>query len=257
MTNAKIIDKKGMNSIVVIDYDQTALDLIERGLESDFKVHCCNSALEALELIEALFPDLILLEVKMPDMDGYELCSKLKTNDATRDIPIIFMSAKMTNASRSLAYRLGAIHYLQKSFDLQELKLLSAAIIRQIKGNTRGNILEFADIFLDIKNHYCEDNHSEYKLTRSECLLLEALMQAQSETVSREILATKLSAHNDRISFRTVDSHICSIRKKIKNSELTIASVYNVGYRLQKRHSREITRRPAAEIAQGMALKRD
>ena len=107
------------------------------------------------------------------------------------------------------------------------------AILIQTKGPLNGNVLEFEDFFLDVRNYYCGDNHGECRLTYSECLLLETLMKAQSETVSREVLANKLNGYSEHFSFRTVDSHISSIRKKIKNTALQIASIYSVGYRLQ------------------------
>ena len=231
-------DKDSMNSVMIVDDNERILCLMERALESDLKVYKSKSSFEGFEMICSFFPDLVVLNIKMPDVDGYELCSKLKTGQATKDIPIIFMADKISGHSRSLAYRLGAIHCLQRPFDLQEFRLLVKAVIAQIKGPLMdGNILEFEDLFLDVKNYYCSDDQGEYRLTRSECLLLETLMRAKNETVGREVLANKLNGYNrynDHISFRTVDSHICSIRKKIRSSGLSISSVYNVGYRLQK-----------------------
>ena len=227
-------DITAMNSIIIIDEDENILCLIERALENDFKVYQSSSSFEAIESIHSLFPDLIILSAKMSHMDGYELCSKLKTNESTQNIPIIFTSDKSSSPSRSLAYRLGAIHYLQKPLDLTELKLLANAIMAQIKIPFNQNLLEFEDLFLDVRNCYCGDDYGEYKLTRGECIILEALMLSKNETVGREVLANKISRYNDQISFRTVDSHICSIRKKIKLSGLRITSIYNVGYRLQK-----------------------
>ena len=223
-----------MDSVVVIDSDEKILLLIERALKDLFEVYKLSSSLEGLDVVRTIFPSLILLDIKMPDMDGYELCSKLKGHESTKDIPVIFMSDRPSGPSRSLAYRLGAINYLKKPLDLEELRPLLQAILAQTKAPLMGNVLEFEDFFLDVKNYYCGDDHGEYRLTHSECLLLETLMRAQSETVRREVLANKLNGYSEHFSFRTVDSHISSIRKKIKNTALQIASIYSVGYRLQR-----------------------
>ena len=146
-----------MKSVLIIANDEKILTLMGRALENNFKVYSSTCSLEALDSAISHFPDLIILEAKMPQMDGYELCSQLKTNSTTQNIPVVFMSHKVGTASRSLAYRLGAIHYLERPFDLQELSLLAVAIVAQTAGRHSENILEYEDLFLDVKNYYCED----------------------------------------------------------------------------------------------------
>lgn len=225
-----------MNSIIIIDRNKATLKLIERSLEDHYKVHKTDSSLDAFDLILNLLPNLIILDINMDIIDGYELCSKIKETNSIKNIPLIFTSQKKSNASRLLAYRLGAIHYLQKPLDPQELSLICQSVIRQYQSTSQDtNILELENFHLDSKNRYCWDDHFDSHLTHSECVLLEALMKYPGETISREILANKLSQYKDRISYRTVDAHICSIRKKIKNFNISIISIYNIGYRLQEK----------------------
>ena len=223
-----------MDSIIVIDNDKNTTTLVARSLENDFNVYQSHCSLDGEEIINSFFPSLVILDIGMKEMDGYELCSKIKTKESTKNIPIILTSHKASSVSRCLAYRLGAIHYLEKPLNLQELPLLSKAIIDQNCSSHGDHILEFENLYLDTKNHYCSDDHNEYRLTHSECIILETLIIKKSEIVNREILANKLSIYSKKISFRTVDSHICSIRKKIKKSGIAISPIYNVGYRLQK-----------------------
>ena len=232
---------------MVIDNNNNTLHLIERSLESHFKIYRTNSSIEGYELILTVFPDIIILDINMDIIDGYELCSKIKATDSIKNIPLIFTSQKDSNASRLLAYRLGAIHYIRKPLDFQELILICQSVINQYQGTKNNNhILEFENFFLDSKNRYCGDDHFDSPLTHSECIILEALMQHTGETINREILANKLSQHKDRISYRTVDAHICSIRKKIKNSKLCIISIYNTGYRIQEKiHRRTLLSLPS------------
>lgn len=220
-----------MKSIYAIDDNELILHLIQKTLSERHIVKPFQSSLAALEEIKVRPPHLIILDIQMPDMDGYELCSQIKGNDLTKHTPIIMVSAKSGSSSRAMAYKLGAINFLEKPFNIDELRSLVNSILKQTSNNTKEEILTFDDIVFRPTDMFCSDTHNEYKLTRNESIVLESLISRPGQTISREDLASKLSV-DDSISFRTVDSHVSSIRKKIKGSTVNISSVYGIGYKL-------------------------
>lgn len=223
-----------MGCIVAIDDNELDLISLRKALEDKFELHTFLNPLEGLHAIQDLFPSLIILDIQMPMMDGYEVCSKIKGNESTKGIPIVFVSGKNSSSSRSLAYRLGAINYLNKPYEPDELKSLVKSIMIQVSEGNDKDVIELGALTLDMKGLNCTDGRQVIKLTPSECVILETLMINEGNPVNREVLVNKIRKYNTNPAFRGIDTHVSSLRKKIKSSDLKITSVYSIGYCLQK-----------------------
>ena len=103
-----------MDTVIALDDNKDILKIIEKALEQKYDIRVFDNAYDALAVIRETSPKLFILDIQMPEMDGYELCTKLKSMDKTKDIPVIFLSAKTGSNTRSLAFKLGAISDLEK-----------------------------------------------------------------------------------------------------------------------------------------------
>lgn len=221
-----------MSTIIAVDDSLEILKIIEKSLEGAYELHLYSSGEDLLNELDSIQPDLFLLDIQMPEMDGYEICSRLKELEKTKDIPVVFLSAKAGSNTRTLAYKLGAISYLEKPVEIIELRSLVASVIRQTSGR-KESVLSVGNFELVVELKKGKDPSGQYSLTYAETIILKELMVNLESPVSRERLSSLFSKTENATS-RNIDTHISTLRKKIKNSNLIISTVYGVGYSLNK-----------------------
>ncbi|MFW6295292.1 MAG: response regulator [Halanaerobium sp.] len=227
-----------MEKILVVEDEKNIRELIKFNIENaGFKALTAADGREALELLSDEI-DLVVLDLMLPEIDGMEVCRKMRSSEELRQIPIIMLTAKGEEVERILGLEMGADDYMTKPFSPRELIARIKAIFRRIKefkadtGELKEEIIDLGDLKLDIPRH--EVNYQEKKivLTPKEFELLRYLIINQGHVLSRDLLLEKIWGYEYAGDTRTVDVHIRRLRKKISSDY--IATVRGVGYKFVK-----------------------
>ncbi|MAI90488.1 response regulator [Ponticaulis sp.] len=216
--------------ILVVDDDDRIRDLTRRFLSNlGYHVTAADSGLSAQKLLKQLVFDLIVLDVMMPGMDGFELLKHLRQTDPTT--PVIMLTARGESGDRIEGLKLGADDYIPKPFEPEELALRIAAILRRVVVEEPIEEVEMSGLVFNIAREELKDGAKLVRLTDGETQLLKILAQNAGEPVSREALANGTSAGADR----SVDVQITRLRRKIEpdpKEPIHIQTVRSIGYRL-------------------------
>ena len=223
-------------TILVVDDEQRLVTLVGTYLtQSGFRVVTASNGLEALSVARRENPDLIILDIMMPEMDGYEFMRKYR---AERDAPIILLTARVEEDEKVIGLELGADDYMTKPFRPRELTARVKAVLR--RGGMKAPVamaLDVADIHLDRDNHTVRVADRFVDLTPSEFELLTALMSAPGRVFSRLDLLDNIQGVRFEGYERTIDLHVKNLRAKIEpapRSPRYIETVYGVGYRFAR-----------------------
>jgi two-component system phosphate regulon response regulator PhoB len=220
-----------MKKIVLIEDDQDLYSLIQYNLEKEgFALAGAQTGKGALELCRRERPDLVILDIMLPDSDGLEICKAIRANTELAHIPVIFLTARATETDRIVGLELGANDYIVKPFFVREL-------IARIKIHFRGQapvskLLKCGDLELDRARCRVQLTGREVSLTATEFRLLEFLMSRPGVVFSREQLLDAVWGHDRAVTDRTVDVYILRLRQKIETDEASsfIRSVRGFGY---------------------------
>jgi len=230
--------------IVVIEDEPDILEVLCYNLEREgYKVFESLDGSEGLALIKQKMPDLVLLDLMLPSMDGLEICRQLKANQRTQHIPIIMVTAKGEESDVVLGLGIGADDYIPKPFSPRELIARVKAIIRR---SERVEQLENKDVIeidyselgrlvVDNSKHLVSLNNENIKMTASEFRLLFCLASHPGQVFSREQLLNHTSGDNVMVIDRNIDVHIRSIRKKMGAENPFIETIRSIGYRFLDR----------------------
>ena len=227
-------------TIALVDDDRNILTSVSMTLEAEgFQVHTYKDGQEALREISRHPPDLAVLDIKMPRMDGMELLGELKKR---ADLPVIFLTSKDDEIDEMLGLKMGADDYIKKPFSQRLLIERIKTILRRVDAVRKSKkdvededgVIIRGRLKLDPVRHICEWNGHDVKLTVTEFLILEALGHRPGHVKSRDQLMD--IAYNDDVYVddRTIDSHIKRLRKKFRNVDREfdgIETLYGVGYR--------------------------
>jgi two-component system, OmpR family, response regulator ChvI len=228
-------------TIVVVDDDQDILDLVKTMLELEgHQVMTFHSGRAALEGLGARSPNLIILDIKMPEIDGMELLRRLRRKS---QVPVIFLTGKSDEVDEVLALRLGADDFIRKPFSQRVLVERVRTVLRRFRSGDPGEseagagVMERGSLRLDQERHSCRWKGKEVTLTVTEFRLLEALAARPGVIKSRDALMD--SAYEDQVYVddRTIDSHIKRLRRKFREVDDTfdrIETLYGVGYRFKE-----------------------
>ncbi|KGG80717.1 transcriptional regulator [Caloranaerobacter azorensis H53214] len=223
-----------MPHIFVVDDEKNIRDLIKKYLQKEgYRVTLFEEGTNLLKEIDRLKPDLIVLDIMMPGIDGLELCKEIRKNN---DIPIIFVSAKDEEVDRIVGLELGGDDYLSKPFSPRELVVRIKNILRRIEKakNINETIIEIKDVKIHTERRFVEINGKELKLTTKEYDLFEYLAKNKNRPFTRDELIDKIWGYDYIPDNRMIDDLVKRIRKKLKemNSELGIITVWGYGYRM-------------------------
>ncbi len=228
------------NRVLVVDDERDIIDLISYNLKKEgFEVDTAMNGHEALEIAKKTLPDLVILDVMMPFMDGYEVCRHLKRDVATANAAIIFLTAKATDIDQILGLELGADDYIQKPISPRVLIARVKTILRRGTETVRletivaPEILRFGPIEVNRQNYTVTMDGTELFFPKKEFELLSFLMSNVGKVFSREDLLRRIWGEAIHVVDRTVDVHISKVRDKLGNFSHMIETVKGVGYRFR------------------------
>jgi DNA-binding response OmpR family regulator len=221
-------------SIVVIEDDQAILDLIIFNLKKEnYETHGFAVGIDGLHYLLKHGSDLLILDLMLPDIDGLEICKDLRTNEKTRHLPIIILTAKGEETDKVLGLELGADDYMVKPFSPKELIARIKALLRRtrVEPTSKKDIIDYAGLVVDTSKHLVSYENKEITLTATEFKILETLIRAPKRVFTRAILLDLL----DKTTIdRNVDVHITNIRKKLGMGGRLIRTIRGVGYKLDQ-----------------------
>ena len=221
--------------IVVIEDEVDILEVINYNLSKEgFDVCSALDGEEGLALIKKEVPDLVLLDLMLPGLDGIEICRKLKTDYSTRSIPIIMVTAKGEESDIVLGLGMGADDYMVKPFRPRELMARIRSVLRRGEFIEEGEgVVSIDELVIDINRHEVKLEGKIIVLTAMEFKLLHFLASHPGQVFTRENLLNHISSDDTFIIDRNIDVHIRSIRKKLDKHRELIETIHRVGYRFR------------------------
>jgi DNA-binding response OmpR family regulator len=226
-----------MPDVLVIEDESDIRQLVVHHLEREgFRCRQAATGSEGLRAARASVPDLIVLDLMLPEVDGLEVCRRLRGEAATASVPIIMLTAKSDEVDRIVGLELGADDYVAKPFSPKELVARVRAVLRRARPETPARVLREGPIVLDPERHLVTVGGAALNLTPKEFELLHVFMEAAGRVLGREYLLTRVwgYAHADEIESRTVDVHVRRLRAKLADEGRRIATVKTVGYRFER-----------------------
>ncbi|MHB1305630.1 MAG: response regulator [Limisphaerales bacterium] len=219
--------------ILVVDDEPDALELVEFNLKgAGFEVVTAADGAEALKKARAHVPDLILLDLMLPEVDGLEVCKILRRDSATSAIPIIMLTAKAAEVDRILGLELGADDYVTKPFSPRELGLrIKNLLRRRSDDHEKADRMQIGELLIDVPRHLVAVSGKGVDLTATEFKLLALLAQRRGRVQSREQLLRDVWQYDNLIDTRTVDTHMRRLREKLGRGARFLDTVRGVGYR--------------------------
>ena len=219
--------------ILVVDDEKEIADLLEVYLKNDnYIVHKYYNGIEALECIQKTEIDLAILDVMLPDIDGFRICQKIRENFY---FPVIMLTAKIDDGDKIMGLTIGADDYITKPFSVRELMARVKAVLRRYtKSDESSEKFVFGDIEADFENHSVICAGEKIELTLKEFELLEVLVKNRGKILTREMLLDKIWGYEYIGESRTVDVHIRYLRKKVEKDDKNpkfIETIRGVGYR--------------------------
>lgn len=222
--------------ILIIEDDRDIAELIHYNLEKEnFRVQVAHNGQKALDSVRRNQPDLILLDLMLPELDGLEVCKILKRDSRTSRIPIIMLTAKSAESDKIVGLELGADDYITKPFSPKELLARVKALFRRVNPESKSvEIIKIGDTTIDFSKYLITQKGKQVELSTKEFELLKALVNAKGRAISRDHLLENVWGYERslEITTRTVDVHIRYLRKKLKSLVPRIITIKNVGYRL-------------------------
>lgn len=225
-----------MNELIaIIDDEPDILELVSLHLtRSGFKVKEFLDAESFLKFLSSKTPDLIILDLMLPDSNGIEVCKYLKSNQDFRYIPIIMLTAKATETDKVLGLELGADDYVTKPFSPMELIARVKAVIRR-KAEDTSQTIKIGDILLiDVNKHEVFVENKKIDLTSTEFRILRILAQKKGWIFTRDQILDHLWGHDKAVLDRTIDVHIKNLREKLGKAKKFIKNVRGIGYKIEE-----------------------
>lgn len=220
--------------VLIVDDESDLIETLSFNLEREgYETRTVGTGQTALDAAQsAPHPDLILLDLMLPDMSGIEVCKQLKGQASTRSIPVIMLTARSDEVDRVLGLELGADDYVVKPFSVRELLLRIRAVLRRsITVAPSSGTQTFGCLRLDVEAHRVWVEGEEITLTALEFRLLSTLLERKGRVQSRDSLLEKVWQMPAELTTRTVDTHVKRLRQKLQAAGLYIQTVRGVGYR--------------------------
>lgn len=223
-----------MSQILVVEDDLDIAELIAHYLEkAGHTVESLATGAAVMPKVRRQPPDLVVLDLMLPELDGLMICQAMRSDPQTAAIPIIMVTARGEEADRITGLELGADDYVTKPFSPKELAARVSALLRRVtRLPATGGVLRYGPIAIDIDRHTVTVDGEEVRLTAKEFLLLEYLLQHRGRVLSRDLLLTDVWGYQYTGGTRTVDVHIRRLREKMPVLADAIETVKQFGYKL-------------------------
>ncbi|MCR2042875.1 response regulator transcription factor [Anaerosalibacter massiliensis] len=225
--------------ILVVDDEEHIVQLLKYNLEGNgYIVGEAYTGREVLDIVQREKFDLIILDLMLPELDGIEVCKKLKRDVLTSSIPIIMLTAKSGEMDKVLGLEIGADDYITKPFSIRELLARVKVILRRIekKENIKNGELKIGDVVIDLDSHEVRKKEEYIDLTYKEFELLKVLVENRGKALSRNTLLDIVWGYDYFGETRTVDVHIRNLRKKIEDNDKEpkyIETIRGIGYKMR------------------------
>ena len=225
--------------ILVVDDEVDVTELLSYNLKQrGFVSQSVNDPKQALEVAKTFKPDLIVLDIMMPEVSGLQVCRMIRQESTLKGIPIIFLSAKTEEGDRIEGFESGADDYVSKPFSPKELMLRVLVILKRAgDGDLDLTVLQVNGINLDVEHHSVRVHDKAVELTATEFRLLRLLMQECGKVQTREALLKRVWNYENDIETRTVDTHMRRLREKLGEEGSGLETVRGVGYRMVESRS--------------------
>ncbi len=221
-----------MERVLIVDDDPDIQRLVAYNLkQAGFEIVTASTGSKALETVQKHPPDLILLDLMLPDVDGMEVCRMLRQREISKNIPIIMLTARSEEIDRVVGFELGADDYVMKPFSARELVLRVKSIFRRTK-EERSDVLRIAGIQLYPDRRQCFVGKNQVVLTAKEFDLLNELMRARGNVLTRDMLMDRVWGYHGEATSRTLDTHVRRLREKLGADGIYVETVRGVGYRM-------------------------
>lgn len=224
-------------TILIVEDEKDIVKMLDYNLKKEgFKTLSVHDGEDALDLASKDKPDLIILDLMLPGMDGLEVCKTLKKENRTASIPVIMLTAKSQESDKIVGLELGADDYMTKPFSPRELIARIKAVLRRAKDKDKLlEILKMGDLIIDLSKIAVSVKNKPIELTAKEFELLKTLIEAKGRVLSRDYLLDTIWGFDNAVEIqtRTVDVHIRTLRKKLKSEAKRIVTVKNYGYRFE------------------------
>jgi len=222
--------------ILVVEDERDIAELVVHYMRREgYVTESAADGRTALARIESSLPDLVILDLMLPGMDGLEICRRLRRNDRTMAIPILMLTARGEETDKVVGLEVGADDYLTKPFSPRELVARVRALLRRLqREKTAKTSYQYEGIVLDTSRHEATDGGKEVKLTAKEFGLLEAFLRSKGRVLTRDFLLNSVWGYDFPASTRTVDVHVRHLREKIPLLADAIITIKNIGYRLRE-----------------------
>jgi two-component system alkaline phosphatase synthesis response regulator PhoP len=221
--------------VLIVEDNRDIADLVARYLgKAGFTTDVISSGREALAAVADHPPDLVILDLMLPQVDGLEICRAIRTNEKTAAIPIIMLTARAEESDRIVGLELGADDYVAKPFSPNELVARARALLRRAqRGQAPGGYaIRYGAILVDPETHTVSCQGETVMLTAKEFLLLHYLMRHPGRVLSRDVLLTDVWGYRYTGGTRTVDVHVRRLREKLPPLADAIVTVKQFGYKL-------------------------
>ena len=219
-----------MASILIVDDDEDIRELLKYNLERDnHTVRAVENGLKCLEAVASEKPDLILLDVMMPEMDGIEVCEQLKANEAYNSILICFLTARSEDYSQIAGLESGGDDYVSKPIKPKVLISRINALLRRLELNKSKDIIDTCTVKINRENYTVEKNGDTFHLPRKEFELLALLISQPNFVFKRIVILEKVWGTDIVVGDRTIDVHIRKLREKIGAHYIT--TIKGIGYK--------------------------
>ncbi len=222
-------------NILIVEDEADIIEVLRYYLEKEnYRVHVAQDGFAALEIAEKVVPNLIILDLMLPRLDGTEVCKRLKGDERLRDIPIIMLTAKAEESDKVKGLETGADDYVTKPFSAKELMARVKAHIRRREGSIPEKQFEYGGLTVDTVKHEVRWSGSEIELTAKEFELLLYMLENKGRVLTRDMILNHVWGYNYFGSTRTVDVHITRIRQKIPILADAISTIKSFGYKLKE-----------------------
>lgn len=229
----RVFDEQRVRNIIIVEDDEDITDSIRYNLEREgFRVRVAVTGEQALNLILGGPPSLILLDLNLPGMNGFEICRRVRSESPTAKVPILMLTARADETDKVLGLNMGADDYITKPFSMRELLARINAAIRRSEGTDADRpVFDNGSLRIDPSTFRVNYQTREVRMTRKEFALLSELARNEGRVLTREALLDRVWGLNYFGDSRTLDVHIRRLRQKLGNSGL-IETVTGIGYRL-------------------------
>ena len=225
--------------ILIVEDERDIVELLRYNLrQENFKVDTVRNGADALQRAVDKPPDLILLDLMLPEVDGLIVCRLLKNDPRTKNIPIVMLTAKDEESDRVAGLELGADDYITKPFSPREVVLRINAVLRRLNASNQPeeeNQIETHGVVIDLDRHQVLTEDGAIDLTATEFKLITSFARSPGRVFSRDMLMNAIWGQEYYGIDRTVDTHVSRLRRKLGNLGTQIETVYGVGYRLKEK----------------------